>query len=151
VPRLRRLLRLFAVTVLVVTGTCAIVSSASAGEGPRDRPVIRGFDQKELIAVCDRYQGRYVEDLPKPYRYGCVLSDGDIKCQEQGKETAAQCSFFRLSGRPFEESCERVGDKFTFHDVLNYFSCWNRNNPPVLLQCDPEWDVCVIGHEQPMP
>lgn len=145
-PRLSRLLRLFAVTVLVITGTCVVVPNATAGEDPRELPPLR-FDHKALVEVCDHYQGRYLEDLPRPYRYGCTLSDGDIMCEETGA-----CTFFRLAGDlPFQESCERAGDKFIW-ERLDIFRCLgDKEREPVVLYCEPKWETCAIGHEQPMP
>jgi hypothetical protein len=136
------LLRLFAVTVLVAAGTCAVVSNPSWA-GKSGEP-LKGFDQKELVEVCDHYQGGYLKDLPSPYRYGCDLSDGQIKCQE-----TADCTFFRKAGNPFEESCERGGDKYIL-DKLGIFRCWNEKRP-IILYCDPKWETCAIGHDQPMP
>ncbi|MEO3780220.1 hypothetical protein ABGB16_26060 [Micromonospora sp. B11E3] len=106
---LRRMLRLLACTLLAVVGSCVVVSSpADAQESPA------GIDYGTLVAVCDRYQGTFVEgDLPSPYRYGCLLSDGQINCLE-----TTECFFFRLDdGRPpFEESCDRGSGEFKVVD-----------------------------------
>jgi hypothetical protein len=143
VPHLRRMLRLLTVAVLVVVGSFAAVSKATAGETHHE-----GIDPRALVVLCDRYQGRYLEELPKPYSYGCDLSDGQIGCLE-----TTECSFRRLGDRPpFEERCERVGGKFSYKD-FSIFSCWTEEDT-VLVFCDETWSECGITslpNEQPMP
>lgn len=142
-PYLSRMLRLLVVAVLVVAGSFAAVSNAAAGEKPR-----AGIDPPTLVALCERFQGRFLEELRPPYRYGCELSDGRINCLE-----TTECTFLRLDDRPpFEESCERAGGRYLHKDIA-IFGCWTKQDE-VLVACYETWDECGITsqpNEQPMP
>jgi hypothetical protein len=147
VSRLGRILRLFAVTVLIVAGTCAVTPQAVAAGEPRDDKPLPGIELPALVELCDHYRGKFVEELEKPYRYGCVLPDGDIRCDE-----TTACTFFRLAdGLPFEQTCDRIGGKWYYLRDLYVVACWTVPPFQVVLECDPEWETCSIGHDQPMP
>jgi hypothetical protein len=130
--------------VLVVAGSVAAVPNAAGAQTP-----LAGIDQPALVAICERFQGRLLDKLPPPHRYGCELSDGRIGCLE-----TTECSFHRLDDQPpFEESCDRGRGKYRQLDVAT-FGCWTEVEV-ILLICDGPWvqdcGVASEPHEQPMP
>lgn len=143
---LRRMLRLLTVTLLVVFGSCAVVVSNPANaQDPVVQEPVAGIDYRILVVICDRYQGKFVDGgLPSPYRYGCVLIDGQIDCLE-----TTECVFFRSNDErpPFEESCERGDGRYEVLDDT-IFGCSN-DKDRILLIC-PE-QPCDMESEQPMP
>lgn len=148
---LRKMLRLLTIAVLFAGGSAVAVSAPA---GADETPPVPGVDYRTLIVLCDQFRGDFIEDkderLPAPYRYGCVVTDGQIECLE-----TTDCIFViaadYLERPPFEETCQRWGGKF--QRLLETIYGCDGEDDDIYVNCSHsnECQLTVMENEQPMP
>lgn len=146
---LRRMVRLFAVALLVGLGSFVAVANPAGAETPT------GIEYKSLAALCDYYHGDLVEgDRLPPYSYGCRVPDGDIGCLE-----TTACFFSPIEPvPPFQQTCERIGARWFTDDRAGIFVCDTEGYDVVVTECTIIRDFVVVcdlktkaDNEPPMP